>query len=65
MGAMAPWARVSDLIDFAIAVRAPTVSPIHDFLVKPDVYYAILQTTMIPLLERYAVQFRGWDSPIS
>jgi L-ascorbate metabolism protein UlaG (beta-lactamase superfamily) len=63
--AMAPWARVSDLIDFAIAVRAPRAYPIHDFLVKDDVYTAILQTSLIPILERYEVGFRAWDGPVS
>lgn len=62
---MAPWARVSDLIDFAIAVRAPRAYPIHDFLVKADVYSAILQTSLVPLLERYAVDFRAWEGAVS
>lgn len=62
---MAPWARVSDLIDFAIAVRAPHAYPIHDFLVKEDVYTAILGTSLIPILERYAVAYQTWDGPIS
>ena len=62
---MAPWARVSDLIDFAIAVRAPRVYPIHDFLVKEDVYRAILGTSLIPILERYAVAFEAWDGPVT
>jgi L-ascorbate metabolism protein UlaG (beta-lactamase superfamily) len=57
---MAPWARISDLIDFAIAVRAPQAFPIHDFLVKPDIYPALLRTNLIPLLERYEVAFREW-----
>lgn len=62
---MAPWARVSDLIDFAIAVRAPRAYPIHDFLVKEDVYTAILGTSLIPILDRYDVEFSSWDGPIS
>jgi L-ascorbate metabolism protein UlaG (beta-lactamase superfamily) len=62
---MAPWARVSDLIDFAIAVRPARAYPIHDFLVKEDVYSAILQTSLVPLLERYAVDFRAWDGAVS
>jgi L-ascorbate metabolism protein UlaG (beta-lactamase superfamily) len=62
---MAPWARVGELIDFAIAVRAPRAYPIHDFLVKPDVYAAILGTNLIPVLERYSVAYTGWDDPVS
>ena len=57
---MAPWARISDLIDFAVAVRAPKAFPIHDFLVKPDVYTGLLQTGLIPILERYEVAFQQW-----
>lgn len=62
---MAPWARVSDLIDFAISVRAPRAFPIHDFLVKEDVYTGILHTSLIPILERYGVEFTTWDGPVS
>lgn len=62
---MAPWARVAELIDFAVAVRAPRAYPIHDFLVKEDLYTAILHTSLIPLLERYAVEFKSWDGAVS
>jgi L-ascorbate metabolism protein UlaG (beta-lactamase superfamily) len=62
---MAPWARVSDLIDFAVAVRPRRAYPIHDFLVKEDVYTAILHTSLIPILERYEVRFTGWDGSVS
>ena len=58
---MAPWARIGELIDFALAVRAPSVYPIHDFLVKPDVYTAILHTNLIPVLASYDIEYRNWD----
>jgi hypothetical protein len=56
---------VGELIDFAIAVRASRALPIHDFLVKPDIYNALLQTSLVPLLARYEVQFTLWDGPLS
>ena len=31
----APWSKASEVIDFAIAVRAPRVHQVHDSLVKP------------------------------
>jgi L-ascorbate metabolism protein UlaG (beta-lactamase superfamily) len=61
---MAPWARIADLIDFAIAVRAPSAYPIHDALVKDDLYGGILQGTLVPLLARYDVEFGTWDGSV-
>jgi L-ascorbate metabolism protein UlaG (beta-lactamase superfamily) len=63
--AVAPWSKVSEVIDFAIAVRAPRAYPIHDFYVKPDVYYPILQGSLVPILARFAVEFRDWDGPVT
>lgn len=62
---MAPWARVADLIDFAVAVRAPRAYPIHDVLVKPDLYTAILQTNLVPVLARYEIEFASWDGSVT
>lgn len=31
----APWSKVSEVIDFAIAVRAPRAAPLHDSLLTP------------------------------
>lgn len=62
---MAPWARVGDLIDFAIAVRAPKAYPIHDALVQADLYGGILQGSLVPLLARYDVEFANWAGAVS
>lgn len=62
---MAPWARVGELIDYAISVHAPRAYPIHDALVKDDLYGGILQGALVPLLARYQVEYRNWDGPIS
>jgi hypothetical protein len=48
-----------------VAVRPRRAYPIHDFLVKEDVYTAILHTSLIPILERYEVRFTGWDGSVS
>jgi L-ascorbate metabolism protein UlaG (beta-lactamase superfamily) len=62
---MAPWARIGELIDYAISVRAPRAYPIHDALVKDDLYGGILQQALVPLLARYEVEYRNWDGPLS
>lgn len=62
---MAPWARVGELIDYAISVHAPRAYPIHDALVKDDLYGGILQGALVPLLARYQVEYRNWDGPLS
>jgi glyoxylase-like metal-dependent hydrolase (beta-lactamase superfamily II) len=61
---MAPWAKISEVIDFAIAVRAPFAYPIHDFLVK-DVYDLILANSLVPIAERFGVQFRAFDDTVA
>jgi L-ascorbate metabolism protein UlaG (beta-lactamase superfamily) len=60
----APWSKISEVIDFAIAVKAPFAYPIHDFLVK-DVYDLILQNTLVPIAERFGVQFRPLVEAVS
>ncbi len=56
--AMAPWAKISEIIDYAVAARAPKIRPIHDFLVK-DVYFGILLNTLKPIVERVRADLRG------
>jgi L-ascorbate metabolism protein UlaG (beta-lactamase superfamily) len=63
--AVAPWSKVSEVIDFAVAVRSSRAYPIHDFYVKPDVYYPILQGSLVPILARFGVEFRDWDGPVT
>jgi glyoxylase-like metal-dependent hydrolase (beta-lactamase superfamily II) len=62
--AKAPWSKISEIIDYAIAVRAPFSYPIHDFLVG-DAYGTILQRNLVPIVERFGVDFRGWDEPVT
>jgi glyoxylase-like metal-dependent hydrolase (beta-lactamase superfamily II) len=62
--ANAPWSKISEIIDYAIAVRAPFSYPIHDFLVG-DAYGTILQRNLVPIVERFGVDFRGWDEPVT
>jgi L-ascorbate metabolism protein UlaG (beta-lactamase superfamily) len=63
--AMAPWARLAELTDFAVAVRAPRALPIHDGMVKPELYGGILQMTLAPIAARYEVEFTNWDGPVT
>jgi L-ascorbate metabolism protein UlaG (beta-lactamase superfamily) len=61
---MAPWAKLSEVIDFAVAVRAPYAYPIHDFLVK-DVYDVILNSNLVPIAESVGVQFKSFTEPVT
>jgi glyoxylase-like metal-dependent hydrolase (beta-lactamase superfamily II) len=62
--ANAPWSKISEIIDYAIAVRAPFSYPIHDFMVG-EAYGTILRRNLVPIVERFGVDFRGWDEPVS
>jgi L-ascorbate metabolism protein UlaG (beta-lactamase superfamily) len=60
----APWSKVAEVIDYTIAVRAPRTYPIHDAIVA-DVYHGILQGNLGPIAERFGVEYRSWDGPVS
>ncbi len=62
--AVAPWSKVSEVIDFTVAMRAPFVYPIHDGLVI-DAYASILERNLVPIVERFGVAFAGWDGAVS
>ena len=61
--AVAPWSKVAEVIDYTIAVRAPRTYPIHDAIVA-DVYHGILQGNLVPIAERFGVEYRNWDGPV-
>jgi hypothetical protein len=48
-----------------VAVRAPRALPIHDGMVKPELYGGILQMTLAPIAARYEVEFTNWDGPVT
>lgn len=52
----APWAKVSEVIDYAIAVRAPRSFQIHDALVNQN-YTGLVEGHLHRLLERFQMQF--------
>ncbi|MBE7189368.1 MBL fold metallo-hydrolase [Jatrophihabitans endophyticus] len=60
---MAPWAKLSEIVDYAVAVRAPRAFPIHDALVN-DLYDGILGNVLKPLVARYGVDFGAFDEPV-
>ena len=51
----APWAKVSEVIDYAIAVRAPRSFQIHE-LVNQN-YTGLVEGHLHRLLERFQLQF--------
>jgi hypothetical protein len=61
--ANAPWSKMAEIIDFTIAMRAPRAYPIHDALVN-DAYGAILQRNLVPIAERFGVEFGSWDGSV-
>jgi L-ascorbate metabolism protein UlaG (beta-lactamase superfamily) len=62
--AVAPWSKVSEVIDLTVAMRAPFAYPIHDGLVI-DAYASILERTLVPIVEPFGVQYRAWDGAVS
>lgn len=62
--AVAPWSKVAEVIDYTIAVRAPRTYPIHDAIVV-DAYHGILRGNLVPIAERFGVDYRDWDGPVT
>jgi L-ascorbate metabolism protein UlaG (beta-lactamase superfamily) len=62
--ATAPWSKVAEVIDYAIAVRAPHAYPIHDAIVA-DAWLGLLQGNLVPIAERFGIEYRNWDGPVS
>ena len=60
----APWSKMSEVIDFAIAVHAPRALPIHDFLIN-DAYHAILQRILGSIVDRFGVEYAAWNGGVS
>jgi L-ascorbate metabolism protein UlaG (beta-lactamase superfamily) len=61
---VAPWSKVAEVIDYTIAVRAPRTYPIHDAIVV-DAYHGILQGNLVPVAERFGVDYRNWDGVVT
>jgi L-ascorbate metabolism protein UlaG (beta-lactamase superfamily) len=62
--AVAPWSKIAEVIDYTIAVRAARAYPIHDAIVT-DAWLGILQNNLVPIVERFGIEFRSWDGPVS
>lgn len=61
--AMAPWAKVSEIVDYTVAVRASRAYPIHDALVN-ELYGGVLGNMLTPLAARYGVEVGTFDEPV-
>jgi L-ascorbate metabolism protein UlaG (beta-lactamase superfamily) len=59
----APWSKVSEVIDFAVAVRAARAYPIHDGIVAPA-YHGILGNSLAPITARYGIEYRPLDDTV-
>jgi L-ascorbate metabolism protein UlaG (beta-lactamase superfamily) len=62
--AVAPWSKIAEVIDYTIAVRAPRAYPIHDAIVT-DAWRGLLQGNLVPIAERFGIDYRSWDGPVS
>ena len=62
--AVAPWSKMSEVLDFVIAVRAPKALPIHDAIVN-DLYRMVMRNNMGPILERFGVTLDEFAEPAS
>jgi L-ascorbate metabolism protein UlaG (beta-lactamase superfamily) len=63
MPAAAPWSKMAEVIDFAVAVRAPFAYPIHDAIVT-DLWSAILKNNFGPIAERFGIGFGPLTEPV-
>jgi len=61
---VAPWSKVSEVIDYAIAVRAPRAYPIHDGFVT-DFYNAVLARNFEPFVGQFGFEYAAWDGDVS
>jgi L-ascorbate metabolism protein UlaG (beta-lactamase superfamily) len=62
--AVAPWSKMAEVIDFAVAVRAPFAYPIHDAIVN-DLYRMVMRNNFAPIAERFGVEVGTFDEPVS
>lgn len=62
--AMAPWSKVSEVIDYTVAVRAPKAYPIHDVLVT-DVYGSVLRSNLAPIVGRFGIELEAFDESVT
>lgn len=61
--AVAPWSKMAEVIDFAVAVRAPQVLPIHDAIVN-GLYLGLLHRNSGPIFGPHGIELRGWDESV-
>ncbi len=55
----APWSKAAEVIDFAVAVRAPQVLQIHDALIT-DAYASIVEGHLDRIAGPFGVTFSHW-----
>jgi L-ascorbate metabolism protein UlaG (beta-lactamase superfamily) len=61
---VAPWSKVAEVIDYLVAVRPARAYPIHDAIVS-ELYHGLLGMTLVPISQRYDVDYRTWDGPVT
>lgn len=60
----APWSKASEVVDFAISVRAPRVHQIHDGLIN-ERYLGLITTQLANIAGPHGVEFRPIDARTS
>jgi len=62
--AVAPWSKVGEVIDYAVAVRAPRAYPIHD-AIATDAWLGLVRGNLTRITERFGIEYGDWDVPVS
>jgi len=62
--AVAPWSKVGEVIDYAVAVRAPHAYPIHD-AIATDAWLGLVRGNLTRIAERFGIEYGEWDGPVS
>jgi L-ascorbate metabolism protein UlaG (beta-lactamase superfamily) len=61
---VAPWSKSAEVIDYAVAVRAARVYPIHDAIVT-DAFRGIVERNLAPIAEPFGIEYRAWHGTVT
>jgi L-ascorbate metabolism protein UlaG (beta-lactamase superfamily) len=62
--AVAPWSKMSEVLDYAVAVRAPRNYPIHDAIVN-DRYLGVLHRNAAQVIDPFGLALNDWDGSVA
>jgi len=62
--AVAPWSKMSEVLDYAVAVRAPRNYPIHDAIVN-DLYRGVLHRNAAQVIGPFGLEVADWEQSVT